>query len=132
LDTSRRLADLGLMSVPSQANEINRLVTRQRQLQERMQDLQKRARDLKAKSEELSDDEQKQLEQDDRELKETTTALIKAGQIEPLAKQITDEEGKVVSLPKKGNAANGRKLFTEKGCLACHTHDATTKEGDGV
>jgi mono/diheme cytochrome c family protein len=132
LDASRRLADLGLMSVPSQANEINSLAAQQRQLQERMQELQKKARDLKVKSEELSDDESKELEQAGNDVEAVAKKLIAAGQIVPLAKKITDEEGNVVALPKKGNAANGRKLFTEKGCLACHTHDATEKAGDGV
>jgi mono/diheme cytochrome c family protein/nitrate reductase cytochrome c-type subunit len=132
LDASRRLADIGLMSVPTQASEINRLAIDQRKSQEEMQELQKKARDLKAKSEELSGDEQEQLEKANTKLNETTTALIQACRIEPLTKRITDEEGNVVTLPKKGNAANGRKLFTEKGCLACHTHDATEKAGDGV
>lgn len=27
----------------------------------------------------------------------------------------------------EGNAAEGRRLFTERGCLACHSHDGTTK-----
>ncbi|HEY7310242.1 MAG TPA: c-type cytochrome [Gemmataceae bacterium] len=134
LDASRRLGDLGLMSVPSRANEINRALTRQKQLQERMQELQKRAQDLKAQKEpqELSDEEQTELQQAGKDLKEVTKQLIDACQIKPLAKEITDEEGKSVELPKAGDAAKGRQLFTEKGCLACHSHDGTTKAAAGA
>ena len=32
----------------------------------------------------------------------------------------------------KDDAANGRILFTEKGCLACHTHQATEKGADKI
>jgi mono/diheme cytochrome c family protein len=54
----------------------------------------------------------------------------------PLDKQIVDMDGRVVKLPEpaKDRAAqlkNGRKLFTEKGCLGCHAHDGTAKAGDG-
>ncbi len=134
-DASRRLAELGLMSVPAQGNEINRLYTRQRQLQERLQELYKKKANLQAKKpdpEDLSAEETTELEQAAKDLDEVTKEVRAAGQIVPLAKQITDEEGKTVSLPKAGNAAKGRKLFTEKGCLACHSHDATAKAGDGV
>src|SRR5262249_61793975 len=53
--------------------------------------------------------------------------------------QILDSEGKVVALPEEPKDAkeraehekNGRKLFTEHGCLACHTHSGT-EAGGGV
>jgi cbb3-type cytochrome oxidase cytochrome c subunit len=32
----------------------------------------------------------------------------------------------------KADPTRGRMLFTEKGCLACHHHDATDRDGDGV
>jgi mono/diheme cytochrome c family protein len=47
--------------------------------------------------------------------------------------RITDEDGKVVSrdaiVPKADakDLEDGRRLFTEKGCLACHSHDGTEK-----
>jgi mono/diheme cytochrome c family protein len=134
LDASRRLGDLGLLSIPSRANEINRLLTQQRQLQERLQELYKKQADLQVKKggEEFSADETKDLDQSGKELDDVTKDLIAAGQIVPLAKQITDEEGKTVELPKKADAAKGRKLFTEKGCLACHSHEGTEKAGLGV
>jgi mono/diheme cytochrome c family protein len=140
-DASRRLADLSLMSVPSQADEINRLAALQRQLQERLQELYKKEANLKAQKEpgELSDDEQKELAQAKEALDRVTKELLAAGQITPLAKRISDEEGETVELPKapadaerEKHLSNGRKLFTEKGCLACHSHDGTAKPGLGV
>jgi mono/diheme cytochrome c family protein len=59
----------------------------------------------------------------------------------PLAdNHILDSEGHVVSLPpaKSGAALkdqikNGRKLFTERGCLACHSNSATARtDGTGL
>ncbi|HZT79344.1 MAG TPA: c-type cytochrome, partial [Gemmataceae bacterium] len=55
----------------------------------------------------------------------------------PFAQRLTDEQGKVVPLPKPPAAgkerdthlALGNRLFREKGCLACHTHEATAKAG---
>ena len=124
-----------MIAVPSNANEINRLLGRQKLLQDRLQELHKKEVYLKAKkseAEELSPDESKELDQAAKDLDEATNDLIAAVQIVPLAKRISDEEGKSVELPKKGDAAKGRKLFTEKGCLACHSHEGTTKAGLGV
>jgi mono/diheme cytochrome c family protein len=53
----------------------------------------------------------------------------------PLAKELHDSEGRVISLPAAPKDAKGqeeqrqrgRQLFTERGCLACHSHSATTK-----
>lgn len=128
-NASRRLGDLALMSVPAQANEINRLLTLQKQAQETLQELHKKAANLEAQkeAEELSADEQEELTKKAKVLETWTKQLIDAGQIAPLAQRITDEDGKTVELPKAGDAVNGRRLFTEKGCLACHSHDGTTK-----
>lgn len=140
-DASRRLSDLALMSVPTQADEINRLAALQRQLQDGLQELHKKEANLKAQKDpgELSGDEQKELTQAGTALDEVTKKLIDAGQIMPLTKRISDEEGKTVELPKAAKDAerekhqsNGRKLFTEKGCMACHSHEGTTKPGLGV
>jgi cytochrome c2 len=46
--------------------------------------------------------------------------------------RILDSEGKTVSLPPAGEAKNGRQLFTERGCLACHSHDGTRTAGSGL
>jgi mono/diheme cytochrome c family protein len=57
----------------------------------------------------------------------------------PLAKRLIDSEGKDVTLPpapteKKAQdeqTKRGRILFTERGCLACHQHQGTSRtEGD--
>jgi mono/diheme cytochrome c family protein len=45
---------------------------------------------------------------------------------------LIDSEGKVFSLPPAGDAKTGRQLFTERGCLACHSHDATKTAGQGL
>ncbi|MHB1422036.1 MAG: c-type cytochrome [Gemmataceae bacterium] len=138
-DASRRLGDLALMSVPARANEINRLLALQKQAQDALQELRKKEANVKARSEELSGGEQDELTRMAKELDAATKDLMVAGQITPLSKQITDEEGKTVELPKapkdaerEKHLSNGRKLFTEKGCMACHSHDGTTKPGLGV
>jgi cytochrome c2 len=43
--------------------------------------------------------------------------------------------GRITDLRPEGykpDLARGRQLFTEKGCLACHHHDATDRDGDGL
>jgi mono/diheme cytochrome c family protein len=136
-DASRRLGDLSLMSVPARANEINRLIALQKQAQDSLQELHKKA--ANQKDNELSDSEQEELKQAANDLETRTKEILATGQITPLAKQMSDEEGKTVELPKapadaerEKHVSNGRRLFTEKGCLACHSHDGTTKPGQGV
>ncbi len=140
-DASRRLGDIFLISIPSKTQEINRLLGSQKQAQETLQELHKKTAKLKSQAEpgELSAGEQDDLKLAQESLGKITNDLIKVGKIIPLAKQITDEEGNTVVLPKAPAAAerekhlsSGRKLFTEKGCLACHSHDGTTKAGLGV
>src|SRR5207253_1004596 len=57
----------------------------------------------------------------------------------PIAKRIIDSEGKDVSLPpaladktaQDEQVKRGRALFTERGCLACHQHQGTSRpQGD--
>src|SRR5579871_699730 len=58
----------------------------------------------------------------------------------PLKVRIIDWEGNTVSVPspakddaaRKKQVQDGRRLFTERGCLACHSHEATTKDEGGV
>src|SRR5208283_4325930 len=51
---------------------------------------------------------------------------------------LVDSEGNVVTkLPAatdgdKEQLTRGRKIFTERGCLACHSHNALKEQGDGV
>ncbi len=141
LEYSRRLADLALLSVPRKAREMNVLITRQRQLQDFLQELYKKQQDLQAKSEpeELSGREKKDLADSGKELLEVTQQLIEASRSVPLAKEISDEFGAVITMPdppkdeKEAQARrdNGRRLFTEKGCLACHSHEGTAKRSEG-
>jgi mono/diheme cytochrome c family protein len=57
----------------------------------------------------------------------------------PLAQRLVDSEGNVVQLPaapadakaQEEQRHRGRQLFSERGCLACHQHHATTRaDGD--
>jgi cbb3-type cytochrome oxidase cytochrome c subunit len=140
-DASYRLGNLALISVPAQSHEINRLLNAQKEAQETLQELHKKEAYLKAQKEpgELSAGERTELTQAAKALATRTKELIEVGRIVPLAKRILDEEGRTVELPKmppdaerEKHLSNGRKLFTEKGCLACHSHDGTTKPGLGV
>lgn len=124
-DVSRRFADLALLSSPMRNKEINANATRQRQLQERLAELYKRG-DAEAVKAELTAAQ--------TELRAVTQALIDAAKPTAIATQLINGEGEVVKLPEKdGDKVRGRELFTEKGCLACHAHEATTKpyEQDG-
>jgi mono/diheme cytochrome c family protein/nitrate reductase cytochrome c-type subunit len=137
-DVSRRLGDLALATIPTRARQINGLLTQQRALQERLQELYAKQANLKAKSadEDLPADEEAELKQAQEQLGKVTDELLAAGRPVPLAKEIVNEEGHPVALPaaakddaeRKKRMANGRRLFTEKGCLACHTHEGTAKE----
>jgi mono/diheme cytochrome c family protein len=140
-DLSRRLLDLSLLSAPVRAGEINADAAEQRRLQERLQELYKKQKDLQAKAEpeDLSPQETRELADSGRRLDEVTARLLAAGKPVPLAQQLYAEDGSPVSLPKAPandqeraqHADNGRRLFTEKGCLACHAHAATEKAGNG-
>ncbi len=86
-------------------------------------------------------------EKEKLELDEVNRRLELAGVPVPLKDQLKSADGKVVKLPdwlkdesarkekiegKKDASGEiiemgGRQLFTEKGCLACHKHDGTTK-----
>lgn len=53
----------------------------------------------------------------------------------PIAKEIRDVDGKIVTLPpapkdqkeQEAQVQRGRLVFSERGCLACHSHEGTTK-----
>jgi mono/diheme cytochrome c family protein len=66
-----------------------------------------------------------------KELAQITRNLELAQIPTPIAKQLEDETGALVPLPAASDAKGleqGRALFTERGCLACHTHQGTTKK----
>jgi cbb3-type cytochrome oxidase cytochrome c subunit/nitrate reductase cytochrome c-type subunit len=136
-DASRRLGELALIAVPAQADEINRLIVLLKQAQEVLQELHKKEANQKDGG--LSPGEQEERKQAAQDVETRLKELLAVGQITPLAKRISDEEGKAVELPKppadaerEKHVSNGRRLFTEKGCLACHSHEGTTKPGLGV
>ncbi|MFL5242765.1 MAG: c-type cytochrome [Gemmataceae bacterium] len=81
----------------------------------------------------ISDKEKTELVEITRRLELTTPPT-------PLDKQIIDENGQSVALPPEpadGNAKDqrldkGRQLFTERGCLACHSNQGTEKAKAGI
>lgn len=135
-DVSRRFTDLALLSAPLQAEAINREGIRQRQLQERIAALQRRRQDLEGRgvAGPEMDTVTKQIAAAGQDLTGLTTRLIELARPTPLADRLLNENGQPVTLPAKdGDLANGRRLFTERGCLACHAHQGTTtphKQGD--
>src|SRR5262249_33601013 len=141
LEVSRRLADLGILSAPLRFKEINVDSTRQRQLQERLQELYKRKQELESKEpkEELSAEETRDLKDVGDELDKVTARLIAGGKPVPRPRERIDEEGTAVQLPDRSRdekerqkpRENGRRLFTERGCLACHSHEGTTQSVEG-
>ncbi|MFO0876809.1 MAG: c-type cytochrome [Gemmataceae bacterium] len=119
LDLSRRFVDLALLSSPRNSNGINSLGARQRQLQERLAELHRRGGDAESSKVEL--------EAAGKELTTVTDALIQLGKPTPLSAGLVNDSGDTVALPQgEGNLVNGRVLFTEKGCLACHAHGGTS------
>ncbi len=89
---------------------------------------------LKDREEELLPKEKaKQLsESERRELEEARVRLRTLKPLAPIREQMLSAEGEVVQLPaappdekaRQEQIKSGRQLFTEKGCLACHSHDS--------
>jgi mono/diheme cytochrome c family protein len=143
-DKTRRLGDLALLSSASRSGQVNNILGQLRTLQDRLQQLQQKAADVAAaaqvKGEEgsLSDEEKKELEQGGKDLDQLAEQLVKAGRPRALSEELVDGEGTPVKLSDGDDKdlgkrqAHGRQLFTERGCLACHSHEGTTKEGGGV
>jgi cytochrome c2 len=138
-DVTRRLADLMLLSVPAKAAAINADAGELRRLQDRMQELQKKKADLQAKEESLPAAEARELREAGGELDGVVGRLLAAGKLVPLSQQLIGADGTPVALPaapaaadRAKHAANGRQLFSEKGCLACHQHAGISKPGDGL
>jgi mono/diheme cytochrome c family protein len=87
--------------------------------------------ELKRQEPPLLDVERKKLEKD---LAEVTDRIKYAPVPTPIAKELVDEFGKPADLPPPPKAeeqdkhlTHGRQLFSEKGCLACHSNQWTTK-----
>ena len=95
---------------------------------------------LKDREEELLPKEKaKQLsESERRELEEARVRLRTLKPLAPIREQMLSAEGEVVQLPaappdekaRQEQIKSGRQLFTEKGCLACHSHEAMSQPLD--
>ena len=80
---------------------------------------------------------QKELEAVKKDLEPLAAELEKDGLVVPIEKQIVDEQGEVVAaaLPEADkndlskHLTEGRRLFSERGCLACHVHDGVRQKG---
>lgn len=79
-------------------------------------------------------------ERQQKELAEVTRRLELAPVPEPLTRLVVDGSGKPVTVPAapteakalEGQLAEGRRLFLEKGCLACHSHEDTEAAAPGT
>jgi mono/diheme cytochrome c family protein len=88
------------------------------------------------KKDELEEKQKNNLisDQEKIELEEVKRRLEYAKPPVPIQERILTGDGQIVKLPsapqgdkeKKDQLWRGRKLFTEKGCLACHSHAGTT------
>jgi mono/diheme cytochrome c family protein len=127
-DVSRRLVDVALLSSPLNAGQINDLAGKQKKLQDRVQELAAKQQDGRTRDA-FSDADKKELDDARKELPAVTARLIAAGRPVPLTERMVGEHGEEVSLPPQGKAEEGRRLFTERGCLACHVHSGTEQAG---
>jgi len=139
LDLTRRFVDVALLSVPMNASEINQHATRMRQAQDRLHELWRRNRELEnqaetgaapaAKVKDETDALKDTIDRTGKELTSARSALDQASRPRSIAERMVNGEGQDVKFPEKaGDANTGRMLFSERGCLACHTHQGTTKE----
>lgn len=120
-----RLRDLALLSVPASAQSINDVAADLRRSQD---DLFARKHDPEAKA----DSPQGQLI---ATIKQKTDSLLTLMTPTPIASVVRDSDGNVVDATlfdaKVDDAGKlrGRQLFSEKGCLACHSHMGTMSGG---
>jgi mono/diheme cytochrome c family protein len=133
-DLSRRFGDLALLSAPERKGAIHEALGQQRQAQERLQELNKKERELRRKPapESLGDADRADLERAKAALDESTAALLRAARPAPVSAGVVNENQEPVTLPSAGDAVNGRQLFSEKGCLACHSHEGTRTAQPGL
>jgi mono/diheme cytochrome c family protein len=122
-DATKALVDLALLSVPVKAAEINAVAADIRTRQDLLQEL------LKAGQTE---------DPTDKLIKELTTYLgdfDKLATPTPIARTLQTVDGREVQYVDKlfaeatvDSRVRGRRLFVEKGCLACHSHAGTEKD----
>lgn len=92
----------------------------------------KERRDINIRIAQLEDSKQKGTisDKETKDLLELTLKKADYRNPAPVAKEIRDYSGQVVTLPTRGAdlkaiETRGAKLFKEKGCLACHVHEGT-------
>ncbi len=128
LDTwTRRYIDLLLLAQPLQVTRVNDEVAKLQLFQDRLAEQQ---------NPENENPDAEVLNNARAGVAETMKVLtsIKPQPVE--AKLLIDAAGQdyTAGIPPRSNdpkhLSTGRKLFSERGCLACHSHDATTKPGD--
>ncbi len=67
-------------------------------------------------------------------LRQMVAELEKLARPTPLSTRVVSWDGQTVeqkTLDAAGDESRGRQLFTEKGCLACHSHQGTAKNAPG-
>lgn len=153
--TQEKLTHLALLTVPTQSSRINAQSEQIRSLQERLLERsirlqqwkeQKSRLELMDKSA-LSSQETEQLENVATEIPKAEQLLVQQqGEMDDLLKKFRSEwvptpiQSRIVSWngqepgieelkPGGGErAGRGRKLFLEKGCVACHVHEVSARE----
>jgi mono/diheme cytochrome c family protein len=136
LDLGKRFADLALMSAPTRAGAINELASRHRQLLERLQDLGK-GKAVKGPKGRAAPAGEGEVGDAVKELADVTARLAASARPDTIAERLVDHDGVAIELPPppkdaKASAERGRRLFTERGCLACHANEGTTKPAPGT
>src|SRR5262249_44634493 len=127
-DVGKRLADLALLSAPTNRKIINDHARALREAQDELQELQKRKEEGKGDVKAL----ETEIAATGKALEGLTASLVADGKPVPLSDKLYSGDGEEVKLPaKEGDKKAGRKLFIEKGCMACHVHQGTTKAADG-
>ena len=144
-EVTKSFIDLALLSMPARAAEINSTGADVRRLEDRFYGLYRRQTELEAQKKQNSSDEDAIQTQIDalpaereavaKELSARTKDLIDEAKPIPIAKEVQTVDHGVASVKLLEEKATpetiekGRKLFTEKGCLACHSHDGTEGRG---
>ncbi|MGF1579021.1 MAG: hypothetical protein ACFCD0_06625 [Gemmataceae bacterium] len=73
----------------------------------------------------------KRLAREEKEQYDEARSRLRLSQKEPqLTRLVGTDEKQWAELKKNAHLIEGRKLFTEKGCLACHQHASTAKGGE--
>ncbi len=138
-DVTRRLADVALLSAPANGHNINDLNGRLRQSQERIIELYEKQtpKNQGGPGDTLSKEETDEMARSKKDLAVLAGDLEAAGNPAPVARRIVDSEGIPIAepLPEADkndllkHVAEGRRLFSERGCLACHVHNSVREKG---